>query len=81
MGVYGGNIGPRMPKVQGEVCGNCDGAFVMSPGLIKRANEDGKIVAYVKWVCAQCGREEEWPAPYNMQPSGQPTQTSRDLME
>lgn len=75
MGVYGGNIGPRMPKVFGEVCGNCDGAFVMSPGLIEK---EGK--KYVKWVCAQCGREEEWPAPYNYQ-SGGTTETSRDLME
>lgn len=80
MGVYGGNIGPRMPKVFGEVCGNCDGAFVMSPGLITKVAEDGKETKYVKWVCAQCGRTEEWPAPYNMQ-SGQREETSRDLME
>jgi hypothetical protein len=75
MGVYGGNIGPRRPSVNGEVCGNCDGAFVMSPGLIDR---DG--TKYIKWECAQCGREEEWPAPYNMQ-SGGKTETSADLME
>jgi len=75
MGVYGGNIGPRRPSVNGEVCGNCDGAFVMQPGTITK---EGTV--YVVWECAQCGRKEEWPAPYNMQ-SGSKVETSRDLME
>ena len=75
MGVYGGNIGPRRPSTMGEVCGNCDGAFVMQPGLIEK---EGKT--YVLWECAQCGRKEEWPAPYNMQ-SANRTETSRDFME
>ena len=76
MGVYGGSIGPRLPKVDGEVCHNCGGAFVMQPGI--QTDEDG--VKYLSWKCAQCNRTDRSPLPYSMQ-SGENVQTSKDFME
>lgn len=47
--------------------------FVMQPGLVERDGHN-----YVKWQCVGCGRTEEWPAPYDMQP---PNFTKSDIME
>lgn len=55
MSVYGGSIGPRMPKMDGENCGNCGSVYVMQPGHVKR---DGII--YGQWKCPGCNSVQEW---------------------
>lgn len=52
---------------------NCGSYFIMEPGIVKKA--DGN---YIKWKCAGCGRTDEWPAPYDMQPR---PERSSDIME
>lgn len=57
MGVYGGNIGPRLPRTMGENCGQCEeGIYVMSPGY---TSVEG--ILYSHWSCSRCGHEMSAP--------------------